>query len=370
MSFIGHTERVTTVAFNNKGDQIVVGYCDSTIIVFDVFTYKKIHQFTCNKYIYKLLFNYTDDIIISQCDINIWLCNIVTGSIQTIALTCYVHTIAISPINNILLLGCMNGTILSLNAKRPKGIKIFDENGPYIYGPRMITHIIFSKDGSKIAFCNGVILIVDMLTKLILKTLHHDVRTIAFNQDETQIIANAFLSVKKIDIFSKETEYYNINASSVFFALNDKLIVTKMYSQINIHDAITKKHIRTIEDHGKRVNDLAISKCGKYIVSCSQNSVLMHCVNVGHYTKPALHIKDELSEMSQNEPSEMSQNEPSEMSQNEPSEMSQNEPYEMSYNSFEMSQNEPSEMSQNEPSEMSQNEPYKMSYNSFEMSHN
>jgi len=295
MSFTGN---ITSVAFNHTGENYVTGCDNGVITVWNTVTCTKIQEFIYHDSIANLSFNYNDQLIIGLKwnGHAVLFCNINTGTIQTYSLWGYiVNSIAISPIKNMLLIGCSDGILRSLNIDKLCETSVF----PIIYND--LNAVTFSSNGLLYAFSTyddiiRTVIICNATTNTILKKIYCSAYDIMFSYDNTQLITRTNTIIQIWNIFDSNMIKYECSyrIKHILSGKNDTIISIGDRNKIHIFNIKTEQIIRTIENHADIVNNIALSNDGKLIVSSGGCNVLVHRVNSGNHTKVALRESDDV----------------------------------------------------------------------------
>jgi WD40 repeat protein/predicted KAP-like P-loop ATPase len=239
VSCIGHTDYVTSVAFNHDGTQLVSGSFDKTVRVWDAKTGQAIAPPLSGHtdYVTSVAFNHDGTQLVSgSVDNTIRLWDVKTG--QAIAPPLSGHT---SSVNSIVF--SPDGTMV-VSGSNDKTLRLWDVNTGETIGQPLsghtdyVTSVAFNHDGTQVVSgsADKTVRLWDVNTG---ETIgqpfsgHTDyVTSVAFNHDGTQVISGSFDKTLRLwDVntretigqpFSGHTSYVN----SIAFSLDGAMVVS------------------------------------------------------------------------------------------------------------------------------------------------
>jgi WD40 repeat protein len=269
-----HTNRITTVAFNNNSSKIVSGSFDNSICIWDVNTSKLLLKLDIpnNVTVLSVEFNYDDSKIVGACTDNtvkIW--NSSTGELLK-TLIGHTNWVNFAKFNN------DASIIVSGSDDRKVIVWDFDTRSGSYGNPIFkfkhidkISSIDFSHDSKKIISASSYIdpyndeedyqicvWNVDKLNENFgekikeFKTNINGIESIKFNHDSTKIIIGLYNYIKILDINTGEfLNEIEINGNGMYIDINynSTMIVSGIGSRIMIWDLLTGKLLIRIIDY-------------------------------------------------------------------------------------------------------------------------
>jgi len=313
----GHTDSVTSVVISSDGKLIVSGSYDNSIKVWDSETGKLVRTLSSHKNpVLMVAISQDKKMIVSSSEVdNIKIWNVDTGKlVKTLKENSELISIAISNRGEFIISGFRNGKIKVWDTKSYNLQMVLREE------KRGMSSIAISKDGKKIftasslstiitkwnresktnvqvlkvgkshvnamAICkNGKIIILalsnttiqiwDTETNTLLKVLRghtNNITSLSISESENTIVSSSNKAIKVWDMETgKELKSFNSHKykyiSSFSINKNDRYIISAQESFLNLWDIKKKKLVYYINNENERVNHIALSQDGKYIVA-------------------------------------------------------------------------------------------------------
>lgn len=184
-----------------------------------------------------------------------------------------VFSLAILPLTDLLIIGCMNGELIWVNMGSKTIVKKYQLNKYAIYDILVVNDLLYTLSADGYITSWDPLRMVPLVSKCLSSKA---LRSIIYNPDQESLIVGASDGcIYYLDKNLEESSIFKVEAhqSSVFTLAysNGILYSGGRDAKIKIWDTKIHKQLNTLDAHWFTVNDLILVEGGKKLISCSRD---------------------------------------------------------------------------------------------------